>query len=198
MNYRRTLFLLMTIISSTFLAAQNNHLHIGQKPPKITFTDLNSQKFIEYNYNKMKGSVYLIDFWATWCAPCIETIPHIDSLIEEFKGKNVKVVSITYEPEDKVKRFLQEHELKSEVGIDTGFTMFKRYNAWAIPNIVMINSKGIIAGRIHPSRLTGEIIKNLIKGGIPSVENTPENLFDPNQAEQYFRSYLDEKKNEKH
>ena len=94
-----------------------------------------------------------------------------------------------------VKRFLQEHELKSEIGIDTGFTMFKRYNAWAIPNIVMINSKGIIAGRIHPSRLTGEIIEKLIKGEIPSVDNTPEDLFDPKQAEQYFRSYQEEKKN---
>ncbi len=90
-----------------------------------------------------------------------------------------------------VKEFLKDHPMKSEVALDDDFKMFRSYNAWAIPNVVMINSKGKIAGRIHPSRLTEEIIERLLNGGIPEVEQTPEDAFDPSGAEEYFRSFLE-------
>jgi hypothetical protein len=80
--------------------------------------------------------------------------------------------------------------MKSEVGLDEDFNMFRKYNGWAIPNIVMINSKGKIAGRIHPSHLTEEVINTLLSGNIPDVKNTSEDAFDPVEAEEYFRSYL--------
>ena len=118
----------------------------------------------------------------------------MDSLMQIFKGQRVKFISITYEPRERVKMFLREHPINSEIGIDPDFTMFKRYNAWAIPNIVMINSRGKIAGRIHPDRLNAHIIEELIAGRIPAVKNTPEDLFDPVKAEEYFRSLLIEKK----
>jgi hypothetical protein len=110
--------------------------------------------------------------------------------VEKYKEKNVKFISITYEPEKLVQKFLNDHPMKSDVGLDEDFRIFRSYNAWAIPNIVMINSKGEIAGRIHPNHLTAEVISTLLSGGIPDVENTPEDAFDPVKAEEYFRSYL--------
>ncbi len=187
------MFCLLAVITSVNLLAQDNYLHAGQLPPEISYTEINSSKTVTYKSSDLHNKVYLIDFWATWCAPCIESIPHIDSLIEKYKGREIKFISITYEPKSLVEKFLIKHPLKSEIGIDTSFAMFERYNAWAIPNIVMINSKGKIAGRIHPERLNEQVIDDLLKGKVPSVEQTPEDLYKPKEAEKYFRSLLKKK-----
>lgn len=173
---------------------QSTELHAGQDPPSLSYVPFGTTTAVSLDKKEMGNTVYLIDFWATWCAPCIESIPHIDSLIDEFKGKNVKFISITYEPSSRVGPFLLDHPLHSHIGIDTSFSTFRTYNAWAIPNIVMINSKGIIAGRIHPSKLNEHVINDLLEGTIPDVPNTPENLFKPDDAEAYFRSLLEKGK----
>jgi len=80
--------------------------------------------------------------------------------------------------------------MNSVVGVDTSFYMFRTFNGWAVPNIVMINSKGIIAGRIHPEKLNESIIDDLLQEKIPDVKNTPEDLYNPGEAEKYFRSLL--------
>ena len=184
------LYLLLTpVLFYTAVFAQDRGLHIGQTPPELVYFSLPGNKTVTYKEDDFKNKVFLIDFWATWCGPCIESIPHLNELVDKYK--NVKFISVTYEPENLVKEFLKDHPMKSEVALDDDFKMFRSYNAWAIPNVVMINSKGKIAGRIHPSRLTEEVIEVLLNGGVPDVEQTPEDAFDPKGAEEYFRSFLE-------
>src|SRR5262249_59298155 len=45
----------------------------------------------------LKGKVLIVDFWATWCEPCIAEIPKFNKMADEFKGKNVEIVGITVE-----------------------------------------------------------------------------------------------------
>jgi len=175
--------------------SQNNHLLVGQIPPDISFISYSTANRIALTNRDFRGTVYLLDFWATWCSPCIASIPHMDSLIALFRGRNVKFISITYEPKHLVEKFLIRHPMNSEIGLDKDFKMFQRYNAWAIPNIVMINAEGKVAGRIHPNKLSVEIIKELIEGKIPEVERTPEDLYDPKKAEEYFRTLMNEEQN---
>ena len=180
---------LITFIFCTGTHSQERGLQIGQVPPGLTYYSIFENKTVTYKEEDFKNKVFLIDFWATWCGPCIESIPHMNELVVKYK--NVKFISATYEPESLVEKFLNDHPMKSEVGLDEDFAMFRKYNAWAIPNVVMINSKGKIAGRIHPLRLTEYVIEVLLNGGVPEVENTPEDAFDPKGAEEYFRSFLD-------
>lgn len=184
-----SLFILSVLFCSN-IYSQNNGLKIGQVPPELVYYSISGNNTVTYKENDFKNKIFLIDFWATWCAPCIESIPHINNFADKFKNENVKFISITYEPEKLVSKFLVDHPMKSEVGLDEDFLLFKNYNAWAVPNIVMINSEGKIAGRIHPNYLTEEVIEVLLNGGIPDVKITPEDAFDPEKAEAYFRSFL--------
>ena len=191
MGLIRLLLFILPLFCNIVLA-QENGLKKGQVPPVLVYYSLALDKTINYKEGDFKNKVFLIDFWATWCGPCIESIPHLNKLVDEYK--NVKFISITYEPRDLAEKFLNEHLMKSDVGLDDDFKMFRSYNAWAIPNIVMINSKGKIAGRIHPNKLNEDVINILLNGGIPEVENTPEDAFDPAQAEEYFRMFLEKHK----
>ncbi len=64
-------------------------------------------------------TVYIVNFWATWCKPCVAELPHFESLTENFADQPVKVllVSLDFENqiESKLKPFLAEHQLHSEV-----------------------------------------------------------------------------------
>jgi thiol-disulfide isomerase/thioredoxin len=190
-------FLIIVLLSFYIGAsAQEKGLKIGQVPPELSYFSISENNIITYKKKDFKDKVYLVDFWATWCGPCIESIPHLNKLEEEYKNRNVKFISITYEPKDLAVKFLKDHPIKSNVGLDDDFKMFRSFNAWAIPNIVMINSKGIIAGRIHPNKLTEKVIDILLNGDIPDVENTPEDAFDPAGAEEYFRTFLEKQEKE--
>jgi thiol-disulfide isomerase/thioredoxin len=184
------LFLASTLVCVDVFA-QERGLQKGQIPPELVYYSISGDKNVTYKEADFKNKVFLLDFWATWCGPCIESIPHLNKLEEVYKNKKVKFISITYEPKDLAVKFLKDHPMKSDVGLDDDFKIFRSYNAWAIPNVVMINSKGIFAGRIHPSKLTEAVIDTLLNGGIPDVENTPEDAFDPAGAEEYFRTFLE-------
>ena len=53
------------------------------------------------------GKIYLVEFWATWCGPCVASMPHLAKLQTEFAGQGFQVISITTEPEEIVEKFLE-------------------------------------------------------------------------------------------
>ena len=174
--------------------AQNESLIIGKEPGTTDFSFLKSGA--KFNWSDCSGKVVLIDFWATWCAPCISSIPHMDELVEKFKNKDVVFISLTYEKKDLVEKFLAKHPMSTSIALDSDFHTFRSLNGWAIPNIFMVGKDGKIAGRIHPNKLSEEVIEDLLVGKIPDVEQTKEDMFDPEGAEKYFRE-LSEKSKEK-
>ena len=73
----------------------------------------------ELGWDDLKGNVVVLEFWATWCGPCIAAIPHLNALTEEFKGKPVRFISVTDEDETKVRKFLEKRTMSSWIGLDT-------------------------------------------------------------------------------
>lgn len=69
--------------------------------------------------NKKDNTVYIINFWATWCAPCVKELPYFERLNANYKYKNVEVVLVSldfqHQYETKLKPFIKEKGLKSKV-----------------------------------------------------------------------------------
>jgi thiol-disulfide isomerase/thioredoxin len=175
------------------LFAQDLILKVGEKPPALNCTPLDHGFNRILQWKEMKGSVVILDFWATWCPPCIASIPRLDSLVEEFKDQPVVFCSITYEPATIVAPFLKKHPMNTTVCLDKDFTTFRSYKAWGIPMIVLVNKTGTIAAVIHPSHLTGDVIREVLSGSNPNVEQA-QGWSDPKGAEKYFRSTMTTKK----
>jgi thiol-disulfide isomerase/thioredoxin len=66
------------------------------------------------------GNVYVVEFWATWCGPCISSMPHLAELQDKLRGQNVQIVSISDEPLETVETFLKR-ETQNKAGEDTTF-----------------------------------------------------------------------------
>ena len=136
---------------------------IGQTAP-----ELNIEKYLqapegEKSLSALKGNVVVLEFWATWCVPCVAEIPHLNQLSEEFRDKQVQFISITDEDEDVIAPFLKRQEMKSWIGLDTDRSAFEAYGVRGIPRTFLIDQKGIIAASLHPVGLSSDIIEKVIK-----------------------------------
>jgi thiol-disulfide isomerase/thioredoxin len=69
--------------------------------------------------NKKDGKVHIINFWATWCAPCVKELPYFEKLNTEYSGKNVDVLLVSLDfphlYDSKLKPFIKKKNLKSKV-----------------------------------------------------------------------------------
>ena len=91
---------------------------VGEPAPAIELEGL-----LHAPEGDLKGNVVVLEFWATWCGPCIAAIPHLNALTEEFKGKPVRFISVTDEDETKVRKFLEKRTMSSWIGLDTDRSM---------------------------------------------------------------------------
>lgn len=75
-----------------------------------------------------KNAIYVVNFWATWCAPCVKELPHFEQLNSENKNLKVVLVSLDFKNqfESKLLPFLKKKSIKSEVVLLTD----KDYNTW--------------------------------------------------------------------
>lgn len=101
--------------------------------------------------NKNDGKTYVINFWATWCAPCIKELPHFEELNQNYSGKNVEVILVSLDfPQQydkKLMPFIKEKNLKSKVVAlndpDMNSWIPKISETWtgAIPATIIYNRK---------------------------------------------------------
>lgn len=116
----------------------------GKAAPDFTFTTFDKK---EVTLSKEKGNVVLLDYWATWCPPCREGLPHINELAndKDLAAKGLKVWAINSKENDaKVGPFLKDKNLTMTVPMDTKGEFGKNYLVRGIPTTVVVGRDGTI------------------------------------------------------
>ncbi len=100
----------------------------------------------EFALSEARGKIVVLDFWATWCAPCMQTMPLVEEAIAEFDPQQVRLVSVNLEESaNHVRSVLERHEMKVAVALDIDGVAAQRYQAKAIPQMVIVGKDGKIA-----------------------------------------------------
>ena len=122
------------------------------KNPKIykdvIFKDIN-QKNVDLE--DFKGKLLILNFWATWCAPCKEEMPSLDNLQSNTKFNNLKIFPINIGQEDvsKSKFFFKELNIKNlDIYIDSPITLAKKFALRGVPTSILFNKEGKEFARI--------------------------------------------------
>jgi thiol-disulfide isomerase/thioredoxin len=110
--------------------------------PAFEVTTLDGTKF---NLDDMQGRVVLIDFWATWCGPCNEELPHLAKLVKKFAGQPLVVISISVDKDEaKWKQFVTQHEMTWIQYRDADGSIARSFGNQLIPSYYMIGSDGVM------------------------------------------------------
>ncbi len=119
-----------------------------------------------------KGKVVMLDFWATWCGPCMQAIPAVQRLSEQFKDQPVAIIGVNRDKagdESKVRKTIERKELSFFQAMDTPGAIAKSYKITAIPALILIDKAGVVRA-VHVGYGPGEEkmlaaeIEKLLKG----------------------------------
>jgi peroxiredoxin len=92
----------------------------------------------------MKGQVVLIDFFATWCGPCVALMPHIEHLHATLGQKGLKVLGVSTESADIVAHAAERFHVSYPLASDESEGVSQSYRVFAIPTMVVIDRKGVV------------------------------------------------------
>lgn len=147
------------MITSTINAQE---LTIGQKLPGFEFETmiepqspgkLQSHVPVE----KYKGKIILLDFWATWCGPCISAMKKYEDLSKKFPGK-LQVIAITKEPVKRIQSFVKNRPTQLLIAVDTQERVSQYFPYRTIPHVILIDRTGTIRAITHSDEITESVI----------------------------------------
>jgi len=117
----------------------------------VIFMDINQKNV---NLDDFKGKLIVLNFWATWCAPCKEEMPSLDALQSNIKLSNLKIFPINIGKEDisKSEFFFKELNIKNlNIYIDAPITLAKKFSLRGVPTTIIFNKEGKEFARIMGS-----------------------------------------------
>ncbi len=125
--------------------------------PDFTLQTLDGQ---EFTLSKLKGKVILLDFWATWCAPCRESIPHLIQLYKTYQKDGLEVIGMNVDRGDMdiVRHFVKSMDIPYPIVI-TPDHVERNYGVTGLPTTILIDKEGRIREKI--AGFTSEIAKQM-------------------------------------
>jgi thiol-disulfide isomerase/thioredoxin len=129
--------------------ADDPTLSTHKMAPPFTVTALDGSKF---SLDAMGGRVVLIDFWATWCGPCNEELPHMKKIAKEFAGQPLVIISVSWDSDgQKWRDFIDKNEMTWVQYRDADHHLSDLFEIHAIPHYFTIDSDGVLTAEMMGS-----------------------------------------------
>ena len=123
-----------------------------------------------------EGKVVIVDFWATWCGPCVKAIPHMNQLQSRFKN-DVVCIGISDEQLNAFNAGLQKRDLGPanltySLALDTSGSMKKNFAIRGIPHVAVMSSDWVVRWQGHPANLSSDIVQAIVMANRSIAKNS--------------------------
>ncbi len=138
--------ILFSALSQSIFAQSEDRftaVEIGKKAPIFTVRTLEGKAI---DLDKLKGKVILLNFFATWCRPCMEEMPHIEQLQKRYSNSDLVIISIGREHQlAELEIFNQTKGFTFNIAADPDRKIFEMYAEKMIPRNYIIDRKGVLS-----------------------------------------------------
>ncbi len=151
------LFALLVVVAMVLLRKQQGPVAVGQKPPSFTLTTFDGQQI---GPKDMAGKVVLVNFWASWCKPCEQEAPDLQSAWEYYQPRgDVLFLGIAWtDTESASLNYIKKFGITYSNGPDLGTTISQAYRTTGVPETYVIDKNGNLASiKLSPYSSLSEI-----------------------------------------
>jgi len=144
-------FSIFSSISQTNEEVPLNNIVINENPKPISsllFEDFSGN---EINLKDYQGKLVIINYWATWCAPCKKEMPSLDNLYQNSSFKNLEVLAVNAEKPNiiRTRKFFSDLNIKKlKIFFDPNINFVKEFKLKGVPTSILINKEGEEFARI--------------------------------------------------
>ena len=129
---------------------------VGQAALDFQVTDLNGEPL---SLEKFKGQVVLLDFWATWCGPCIREMPNVKRTYQKYKNQKFQIIGISLDRDrTSLDAYIEKENITWPNYFDNGDQISNMYQVQSIPSTFLIDAEGII----RKTNLRGSALENAV------------------------------------
>ncbi len=148
MKNKKTVLLLLLAF---FIFSSFTFVGPGDKVPDIKLIRSDG-KIV--SLRSFKGKVVLINFWATWCPPCVHEMPYLNALYQKLHSKGLEIVAVANPRDsiDRVKAFFRYNNIQFDYYLDADFSAARAFGVRALPTTFVVDRKGVIRNKFIGAR----------------------------------------------
>lgn len=119
-----------------------------------------------WTLKQLRGSVVLVNFWATWCPPCRKEMPDLEKLSQRFGSQGLVILGLSDEEPDKVTPFIAQYKYTYPILLDPGRKVHDRFHVQGIPVSLLYDRNGKLVAQAADMRTMGQFLKMLNQAGL--------------------------------
>lgn len=173
----RNFLLLILTICIISCKKETTIAELGKPAPNYKFDDILNSELTEISLNDLKGKPVILEFWATWCGPCIPAMKKLDSLQNKF-GKDIEIITISSENKERLEKFIESSNTSLRIVSDT--THINNFKYKVIPHSIIIDKDGVVRAITSPENINENVIKNLLSNNEIDLSLKDDFYIDPN------------------
>lgn len=140
----RNLLLTCVLTLGALMAPAGMALEQGEQAPDFTLPDIQEGK-PAVSLSGLRGKTVYVDFWASWCTPCLRSMPLINELYAKYRERGFEVIAINVDdPVDDGREFLLDTPLDYLIAADTKSRVLEQYGVIGMPTSYLIDPQGMV------------------------------------------------------
>lgn len=166
MTNRKIVALFAALLAVAVLAGCTAPANTASEVPQFSFSSLDGKTVA---MKDLASKVVIVDFWATWCGPCREEIPHLNELYSKLKGKGLEIVGVSMDTDgtDGVKDFAREFRIQYPIVMGDEKVAESFGGIIGLPTTFIIDRQGKVAKKyigLPPADDMTKIVHELVEG----------------------------------
>jgi len=130
---------------------------VGEATPSCTLTSMDGKPITDLQ--ELHGEVIYVDFWASWCPPCVRSFPFMNQLEHEFKDQGLHIIGVNLDEKvTDAETFLDKYPVDFDIALDPNKQCVSDFGVMAMPTSYLIDRKGVIR-HVHQGFRAGEAEK---------------------------------------